>query len=290
MLSQTLFKKLSLLVDKGPKKELRQEILSYYNNIAKAEIAPEVQEALEFLKKNRLHVFPYSFTHNYSANDIKVYEDKHLGLRYVMHHGRKLYFKRTWSKRKIRRNYNFLLLEQDTQSPHCYLTPEYNVEQGDIVVDAGAAEGNFALTVIEQAEKVYLFETDNEWIEALEATFAPWKEKVEIVNKFVSNVNNDHYISLDSYFQDKGKVDFIKADVEGAEAELLDGSTNLIAHNPKIKIAVATYHKQKDQQELSEALQKYGFNTRFSNGYMLFPHMEALKPPYFRRGLIRAWK
>ena len=41
---------------------------------------------------------------------------------------------------------------------------------------------------------------------------------------------------------------------------------------------------------LSEFLAKYDFKISFSDGYMLFVLDKNLKPPYFRRGLIRANK
>ncbi|WP_299821890.1 FkbM family methyltransferase [uncultured Pontibacter sp.] len=290
MLPKLLLKKLSLLTESGAKSKLRQEIISYYSSLPSATTDPEIKEALAYLKDNRLQVFPYNFTSKYKAVDTKVYLDKALGMRYVIHEGKKLYFKRTWGERKIKRNYSFLLLEQDLMSPHRYLTDAFAVAQGDVVADAGAAEGNFALSVIDKVKKIYLFETDNKWIEALEATFAPWKEKVEIVNKFVSNSNDAHNLTLDSFFENKGNVNFIKADVECAEADLLEGSKKILAQDGPLKVAITTYHKQQDQQELNGILQGYGFKTEFSKGYMLFPYYEPIKPPYFRRGLIRATK
>lgn len=51
-----------------------------------------------------------------------------------------------------------------------------------IVADIGTAEGIFALNIIHSVKKVYLFECDPEWIIPLEKTFAPWINKIEIVN------------------------------------------------------------------------------------------------------------
>jgi 16S rRNA A1518/A1519 N6-dimethyltransferase RsmA/KsgA/DIM1 with predicted DNA glycosylase/AP lyase activity len=48
------------------------------------------------------------------------------------------------------------------------------VAEGDVVVDAGAAEGNFALSVIDKASKVYIIEGDAGWCEALRQTFLPY--------------------------------------------------------------------------------------------------------------------
>lgn len=290
MLLGSVWSDITLLFESKPKQKLRQEILAYYKSIPEQDINHLKREALDFLATNKLHVFPYNFIKKYKNHKVPVHTDGVTGLKYVLHEGKKLYFKRNWSARKIRRNYNFLLLEQDPLSPHRYLTDTFTIDEGDIVVDAGAAEGNFSLSIIEKAQKIYLFETDQEWIEALEATFKPWKSKVEIINKFVSNTNNDQHVSLDQFFQDKTCVNFIKADIECAEADFLEGSHSILAGNKNLKVAITTYHKQNDEVELKEVLEKYGFTTSFSNGYMLFPHYEPLKPPYFRRGLIRATK
>mgnify|MGYP005756007451 FL=1 len=290
MLLHAIWSGITLLFESRPKKKLRREILSYYKSIPAQDIDPHKKEALEFLSDHKLHVFPHNFIKKYKRNRVAVHTDEATGLKYVLHDGKRLYFKRNWSARKIRRNYNFLLLEQDPLSPHRYLTDHFTVNHGDVVVDAGAAEGNFALSIIDKAEKLYLFETDTEWIEALEATFKPWRNKVEIINRFVSNFNDEEHVSLDQFLQKKSRVDFIKADIEGAESDFLQGSSSILSANKNLKIAITTYHKQKDEVELNVVLQKYGFSTSFTNGYMLFPHYEPLKPPYFRRGLLRATK
>ncbi|MDR0567342.1 MAG: methyltransferase, partial [Prevotellaceae bacterium] len=59
---------------------------------------------------------------------------------------------------------------------------------GDVVVDAGVAEGIFALSVVERAKELYLFEADKDWIAPLEATFAPFGNKANIVNCYVADI------------------------------------------------------------------------------------------------------
>jgi hypothetical protein len=60
-----------------------------------------------------------------------------------------------------------------------------------------------------------LFEANTGWIEALNATFAAYQEKIVIVNKFVSNEGD--CVSLDTYFQQQEKPTLLKMDVEGYE-------------------------------------------------------------------------
>ena len=48
-----------------------------------------------------------------------------------------------------------------------------------------------------------MFEYDSEWREALEATFTPWADKVEIINKYVSDHDDESHIRFDSFFRKK---------------------------------------------------------------------------------------
>ena len=249
----------------------------------------EKKKIVEFLKYNSFSVFPYMFIKKYRAKKIKVYTDEKTGMKYVMHENKRLYFKREWTEMDIKHCYNFLMTEQDINSPHRYETPDFHVHDGEIVVDAGVAEGNFALSVVERAKKLYLFEVDEEWIEALNLTFAPWKEKVEIINKYVSDNDDNGCITLDTFFKNK-RIDFIKADIEGAETNLLKACKNVIRSNDSIRMAFCTYHKKNDAEDLKQMLTDLGLKTEFTKGYMIFINDETLSEPYLRKGLIRASK
>jgi hypothetical protein len=267
----------------------KNEILQYYSTLS--DICHEKKEVLSYLRQHPLHVFPYHFTKNYCASSIKVYYDEQLNnLPYVMHEGKKLYFKREKKEYKTMREYSFLRLEQDTNSPHRYITDTFTVNDGDVVIDIGAAEGNFSLSVIEKVKRLYLVEADPGWIEALAATFAPWKEKVVILNKYVSDINDEKNISLDTLLQHEEKVNFIKIDVEGAEQRVLAGAAAVINKNKGLKVALCTYHKQDDAETFAKLLTEKRFSIEFSNGYMIFLNEDKseFKPPYLRRGLIRA--
>jgi len=268
---------------------LKHKIIEYLRNTPEFEES-EKQEIINYLVKNPISGFPYDFPKKYKANDVVVYTDTDNGLRYVIHENKRLYFKRNWDVKKIQIYHNGLIIEQDIDSPHRYETLDFCVNEGDVVADVGAAEGNFALSVVEKVEKMYLFEVDEEWIEALNATFAPWKEKVEIISKYVSEKEEGNCISLDTFFSGK-KINLIKADVEGAEIALLRGSHNIMLNTEKLKMIICTYHKQDDAENIDRLLTDYKFKTEFSKGYIIFFWgEEPLAPPYLRRGLIRAIK
>jgi len=268
----------------------KQIILKYYNDLPKSSINEEEKVAIDYLNANKLCVFPYPFQKNYKRNNIFVYKDKALKLKYILIDGKRLYFRRKSSTRGIKRNYKALLIEQDINSPHRYLTNNFNLENNDILVDIGAAEGNLALSVIEKVKKVYLFETDKNWIEALNATFSPWKDKVEIINKFVSDKNDEKNVSLDVFFKDKEMFDFLKIDVEGSEEKVLNGCSEILSSNHQLKIALCSYHKPNDEKIFKDYLEKRDFLTSYSQGYMIYTEASTFLPPYLRRGVIRAEK
>lgn len=270
-------------------KWLRFSILNYYSK-TEGPLSDELKIVVDYLRNHPITIFPYLFQHNYKAEDIEVFYDENKLLRYVLMDGKRLYFKKRWSAKRIRHSYNELKKEQDLQSPHRYLNENFQVEMNDVVADVGVAEGNFALDVVEKAKELYLFETDKEWIEALNATFEPWREKVHIINKFVGDKASENQTTLDHYCRDYEPITFLKIDVDGAEAKLLKGCERILSQQPYLKIAICTYHKQDDEKEFTQLLTHMGFETSHSDGYMLFHTDKKIKSPFFRRGLIRAVK
>ena len=268
----------------------KETVLKYYDGLPKTSINEEEEIALDYLRNHELCVFPYPFQEKYNRENVSVYKDGKLKLKYVLLDGKPLYFKRESSTQGIKGCYNSLLIEQDLDSSHRYLTDSFNLESNDILVDIGAAEGNFSLSIVEKVKKVYLFETDLKWIEALKATFSRWENKVEIVNKFVSNKNDETTVSLDQFFKDREMFNFLKIDAEGAEEEVLYGCEGLLSSNRKIKLALCCYHRPDDERKFNEFLVKRGFSVSFSKGYMIYNEPKTFSPPYLRRGLIRAEK
>lgn len=272
------------------KKTLREKILKHFSSLPENEVNEEQREVMKYLENNPVRIFPYRFQDNYSSDNIVVIYDPGNGMRYVMQDGKRLYFKKRWGEDRIKRAYSDLLREQDIDSPHRYLTESFTVGRDDVIADVGAAEGNFSLSVIENTAKVYLFEYDNEWTQALKATFAPWAEKVEIINKYVSDIDDESHIRLDTFYKNKKDITFLKIDVDGAESIVLN-SCNEVFQSPKpIKVALCTYHKNNDEKEFTLLLRDHGFSITPSKGYMIHYYDKKMKAPYLRRGLIRAIK
>ena len=246
------------------------------------------KDIYSFLKNNTLSVFPYEFTKKYKADNIQVYTDNECNLKYVLHENKRLYFKPEWTESQIKEYYNNLLIEQDIDSPHRYEFDNFYVNENDIVVDVGGAEGIFSLTVVERAKKIYLFEPDESWNISLQKTFEPWGKKITVVNKFVSDCNTENSVCLDDYFRGTD-VTYLKVDAEGFEKQIISGAKIIISSSnlKKLKMVVCVYHRQNDAEEINELVKKHGFSTEFSKGYMIFKYDKYLTEPYLRRGLLR---
>jgi hypothetical protein len=253
----------------------------------------ERKRTVKFLRRHLIEVFNDFFIARYLWRHVKVAFDKNNGLHYVRTaEGRRLYFKRGMTEKEVRHMYNGLCIEQDRLSPHNYCFDDLSVDSNSVFADIGAAEGNFSLKFIDKIKKVYLFESDSNWIEALEATFHPWKEKTVIVDKYVSSYNDDKCASLDTFFQDKEKPNLLKLDVEGAESKVIEGAKQLCEKNVN-DLLVCAYHRTGDEKKLSKQLKEMDYKIKLSPGYMLFlwehNHSYDLQATFdFRKGLIHA--
>jgi predicted RNA methylase len=205
-----------------------------------------------------------------------------------MQDGKQLYFRKRWPIKRIQRAYTELSREQDPLSPHCYLSEDFSLSADDVIADIGAAEGNFSLSVIDKVKKVYLVEYDREWIKALEHTFEPWKDKIEIISSYVSDTDDEKHISPDTLLKSRKDITFLKIDVDGNEKRVLEGAKEILASGSRLKIALCTYHKNNDEKDFTALLEKSGFTVTPSGGYMIHYYDKKMKSPYLRRGLIRA--
>jgi len=163
--------------------------------------------------------------------------------------------------------------------PHWIEGPyEYNMvklNKGDIVIDAGACLGEFSALAGIKGCKAYAFEPVPSIIENYLSKTAEWNPNITIIQKALSNKREElifsevtagsanlerqkeerqlkvQAIDLDSFIEENNipRVDFIKADIEGAERYLLMGAKQVLKkHAPKI--AICTYHLPDDPQVL----------------------------------------
>lgn len=248
------------------------------------------QNEIDYLRKSGMRMmFPYQFSQDHLPEKIDVFHDDDKNMKYVIHNEKRLYYPEIYGNDEIRLMYNDICLEQEQDCPHRYFTESFSIGCNDIFVDTGAAEGRISLDAVTEAKEVIIFESDHKWIQALQETFKPWKEKVTIVNKIVSDRTDGNHIKLDDIIANRKEKLFIKVDVEGNEKEVLKGAERLLAEN-SVQMAVCTYHHLEDSELFEEHFSKLGYSTEFSKGYMILWNKEDFFPPYFRRGVIRAFK
>lgn len=172
------------------------------------------------------------------------------------------------------------------------LNENLSVKKGDVVIDCGANLGLFCSAVADRAQKIYAFEPSEklcrEYLEPLQTVYpnivirnqgvaaeslerdfffypeSSGSSKMKDINNASTSedIPDRKYekqkiscISMDDFveFHQLLKVDFIKADIEGAERELLMGAQKTLARfSPTISIC--TYHLPDDKEVLEQLI------------------------------------
>lgn len=270
----------------------REELLKYlmtekYRNFADSDI----QDTIKYWEKNPLSYFN-QHGHVQATHD-RVLWDEDYNMPYIMYKGKRLYYPRCYADFLYEKQGIYLLgyreEEQAEDSPHRYLTDEINIAKGDVVVDAGAMEGDFALEYIDEIKKLYIFECNPEWVKALSMTYKKYGDKVTIIPKMLGNKVDERMTTLQEELQNE-RVDFIKMDIEGAEVAALEAAQPFLQKND-VKCAICTYHRHNDAFRLEALFRRNGYQTSFSNGHMVFYiDKEIFSTLDFRKGVIYAKK
>jgi FkbM family methyltransferase len=166
------------------------------------------------------------------------------------------------------------------------------VRPGDVVLDLGANLGTFVRVALNRgARTVVAFEPESHNIACLERTFADAiaQGRLRIVKAAVWEETKTLHFSgkgLIGQVRDEGvevpgitiddavdnlrldRVDFIKADIEGAERYALSGASNTISRfHPRM--AICTYHLPDDPVVLPQIATKYhNYNVFTFGGYV----------------------
>ncbi len=161
------------------------------------------------------------------------------------------------------------------------------VKEGDVVIDLGAWCG---LTVyvfsklVGKTGKVYAFEPDSENYEILLKNIKlhnldnviPLKKGVYSFNGVASFMNSNvksainnngnetiEVVRLDDFIKSIGKVDLVKADIEGAEIAVVESIKDYLKIN-KIRFSIASYHWLNGEQtyiKLEKIFKEIGYNV-----------------------------
>ncbi len=264
-------------------KQVEDRLVHKLSNMYKDSDDPEIRRIIDDYKMNGFSVFGYYRPDLRIRYDVYRDEDN---WPYVIFESKRMYYPRnrifaTDSKGEYVEN---ILYEQQPGSPHLYIKEEWPIHPGDVIVDAGVCEGNFALRYVEDAKMVYLIEADEEWCEALRRTFEPYKNKVVLCDKYLGGADSEQMITLDSLVD--GMIDFLKMDIEGAEVDALLGASKVL-RNSNARCAICSYHRRDDEKEIKKILSEYGYKTAESEGYMFFIYDDNISNTMdFRRGIV----
>lgn len=253
---------------------------------------PEVEEMRvcvdNEMETKQVNIFHFPFDE--AKYNIQTGYDADADMYYIMQDGMKVYFPKSMyaSEEEVKNYVKILCIEQEEESPHRYLNKRMEVPEGAVVIDAGVAEANFAVSIINKVKKIYLVECDTNWLEALKWTFKDHMDKIEIIPKFLSNVDNEECITVDTIMNGE-PLDYLKMDIEGAEVDALQGAKNTLENSPNLKCNICVYHKLHDNEVIVPMLEEAGMDVENTKGYMSF-HDDEEYPYYPRRGLAQAVK
>ena len=235
-------------------------------------------------------MFPYPFRGGPLRVDVGIGNN---GFPFAEHEGMRVYFPKNYSLESVEWEYRVYLEDEGltgkgrrTKSPHCYVAEDHRPDDGDVILDVGCSEGFFSRAFAAQSKKIYLFELDDKWSAPLAETFHDCWNKVVYTPKAVSGRSTTAEVRLEDVVEvEPDDVLFMKMDIEGGERAVIESSAAFLASH-KVKMSCCAYHRQDDAKVLTAMLEKIGFKTRYSEGFMLPYGSRSF--PYFRRGMIYA--
>ncbi len=184
---------------------------------------------------------------------------------------------------------------------HFYEDFGVEIESGDVVIDAGANIGTIAAYAASKGANVYAFEPIEECRKFLAETVKlnenlPGKIRIEpfalsdkteklefsmdgslltsssVIGYETHSENKQEMdaISLDEWAEKESirKIDFIKADIEGAERKMLLGATRIL-REMKPKLAICTYHLPDDKEVLEKIVKDANPNYQIFHGKII---------------------
>jgi len=186
-----------------------------------------------------------------------------------------------------------------------YEEGNFQVESGDIVFDCGANLGLFSAIVANRASKVFAFEPIPNSIALLKQTQRLYKNinicnvavsdtigKVQMVseeslgqNRIVrstldlsANLIDVASTTIDDFVRENNieRVDFIKADIEGAERKLLKGAKKVLKEFAP-RLVLCTYHLDDDPIVLEKLIKEANSNYIVEHKYKkLYAYVKSL--------------
>ena len=194
----------------------------------------------------------------------------------INYEGKNIYYPIEYGETKTKANFNSILKEQSRESPHRY---HFNlIKKNWVVYDIGTAEGYQVFSLLDHTDKIFLFEPEPSMVMCLENTFLREisENKVNIINYGIGIAENqtekgclkfdriDHLVKK----YNLPAPNYIKADIEGNEMNLLENIIPFIMSGNLKIIEITTYHRPNDFLLIPEFLNKYGGHGMLSEGYI----------------------
>jgi len=195
----------------------------------------------------------------------------------------------------------YSMIPSIAEGPYEYKSVQ--LEEGDIVIDAGASIGEFSALAGIKGCKCYAFEPIPSIVDTYLSKTAQWNPNIIICqyalsnkrdnlmfdvmptylgsSSFVSKTKSNTQIKVEALdldtFVEENKlpsVDFLKADIEGAERYMLMGAKRVLKEFAP-KISICTYHFPDDPKVLRELIldanPEYIIEERFKKMYAYVP-------------------
>jgi FkbM family methyltransferase len=183
-------------------------------------------------------------------------------------------------------DYNYKIVDEvgknSNEGSFCYIGPkgeDITIHSNDVVIDAGAWIGDFSAYCAKKGAISYAFEPTESTIELLKKTikFNHAENFIKIVpfglgNKegIINFTNNDlgsanrfdkngsvqiQVVTLDNWVKENNikKIDFIKADIEGYERNMLIGASGILKKFQPT-LSICTYHLADDPEVLQKII------------------------------------
>ncbi len=187
--------------------------------------------------------------------------------------------------------YPYLFNDFKTTKEGPYLYKNIQINKGDVAIDAGANLGLFSALASSLGAIVYAFEPVKSTREKYLEKTAQLNSNINIIPLALSNENKEFSIKgidvggatimperyanggiinetvqgiiLDDWVKQNNisKIDFIKADIEGAERLMLEGA-QWVLKNYAPKLAICTYHLPDDKKVLTDLILKANPNYK----------------------------
>jgi FkbM family methyltransferase len=162
----------------------------------------------------------------------------------------------------------------ELEGPYCF--ENVTVEEGDVVIDAGAYIGDWAAVAAQMGGEVYAFDPSPDVKDLLYKTASLNNFKVveyglgdvvckKLINTTLPRASHEiddmigvpcNLTTLDKFAEENNvHVDFIKSDIEGYECNMLRGASRVLREDCP-KLAIRIYHHDGRDAELIPKLVK----------------------------------